>query len=370
MLALAQRLTHSGRYTAVMVSAEVGAPYAQSPQQAEAVILQAWQDATSFWLPPELQPPDWSQGQTIGQALSQWTQKSPRPIVLFIDEIDALQDKTLISMLRQLRDGYPRRPRGFPQSVALIGVRDVRDYKAAAGGSARLHTASPFNIKVKSLTLNNFSVEEIGKLYAQHTADTGQLFEPDVVAHAYHLTQGQPWLVNAIAKEATEELVNDLTEPITVAHVETAKDILIRRQDTHLDSLVSILREDRVRAIMEPMLAGEELGMISQDDRQFLIDLGLVIRNPAGGLVPANPIYREVLPRVLASGPQDSLPMIRPSWLTPDGKLEPTALVNAFLTFWRQHGEPLLKSAPYHFVAKSRQKRQTIDPLNISRGHW
>ncbi|NET58095.1 MAG: ATP-binding protein, partial [Symploca sp. SIO2E6] len=72
---------------------------------------------------------------------------------------------------------------------------------------------------------------------------------------------------------------------------------------------------------------------------------------PAGGLTPANPIYREVLPRVLASGPQDSLPMIHPSWLTPEGKLDPEQLLEAFLTFWRQHGEPLLKSAPYHEIA-------------------
>ncbi|NES01279.1 MAG: ATP-binding protein, partial [Symploca sp. SIO1B1] len=63
------------------------------------------------------------------------------------------------------------------------------------------------------------------------------------------------------------------------------------------------------------------------------------------------PIYREVLPRVLASGPQDSLPMIQPSWLTPEGKLNPEQLLEAFLSFWRQHGQPLLKSAPYHEIA-------------------
>jgi hypothetical protein len=38
-------------------------------------------------------------------------------------------------------------------------------------------------------------------------------------------------------------------------------------------------------------------------------------------LVVANPIYQEVIPRVLANAPQDSLPIIAPTWLTPDGKL-------------------------------------------------
>ena len=74
-------------------------------------------------------------------------------------------------------------------------------------------------------------------------------------------------------------------------------------------------------------------------------------REGTGGLVVANPIYREVIPRVLAGGPQDSLPHIAPTWLKPDGGLDAGGLLDAFLAFWRQHGEPLLKSAPYHEIA-------------------
>ncbi len=130
-----------------------------------------------------------------------------------------------------------------------------------------------------------------------------------------------------------------------------SKAILIQRQDTHLDSLASILREDRVRAVLEALLVGKALGDVSRDDRQFLVNLGLVVRASPGGLAPSNPIYREVLPRVLASGPQDSLPSISSRWLTPEGQLDPDQLLTSFLSFWRQHGQPLLKSAPYHEIA-------------------
>jgi hypothetical protein len=106
-----------------------------------------------------------------------------------------------------------------------------------------------------------------------------------------------------------------------------------------------------VRQVIAPMLAGEVLGNIPADDRQFAVDLGLVRRDPAGGLVVANPIYQEVIPRVLANAPQDSLPIIAPTWLTPEGKMDPAKLLEAFLAFWKQHGEPLLKSAPYHEIA-------------------
>jgi hypothetical protein len=354
MLTLAQQLTASGRYTAVMLSAEVGAPFPHDPQASEAAILSAWTTAAKFRLPPDLQPPPWPQSassQGVGPALSEWAQQSSRPLVIFIDEIDALQDESLISVLRQLRSGYPDRPQGFPHALALIGVRNVRDYKVASGGSDRLNTSSPFNIKLESLTLRNFNFAEVMELYGQHTAATGQVFGPGTIQRAFDLSQGQPWLVNALARQLVEVLVPDPTQVIPVEQVDEAKEILIQRQDTHLDSLASILRHDRVRAVIEPMLGGQNLGDVPHDDRQFLLDLGLVVRHPAGGLTPANPIYREVLPRVLASNSQDSLPMISPSWLTPEGILDPSQLLEAFLAFWRQHGEPLLQSAPYHEIA-------------------
>ena len=109
--------------------------------------------------------------------------------------------------------------------------------------------------------------------------------------------------------EVVENIVTDKNVSITHEHILRAKEVLIARQDTHLDSLTERLREQRVKAIIEPMLAGQTLGDTPADDRQYLIDLGLLRRDPAGGLTIANPIYREVIPRALAQGTQDSLPL-------------------------------------------------------------
>ncbi len=354
MLSLAKALTESKQYAAIMVSVEVGAAFSEDVGAAELAILETWRRTAQFRLTADLQPLDWPaapSGARIGTALSQWAQHSPRPLVLFIDEIDSLQNDVLISVLRQLRDGYPNRPEGFPHSLSLVGLRDVRDYKVASGGSTRLNTASPFNIKVKSLTLRNFTASEVGELYQQHTDDTGQLFTVDSIAAAFELTQGQPWLVNALAKEVVEELVTDTILPIEVEHIYEAKERLIKRQDTHLDSLAERLREPRVRAVIEPMLAGQGLGIAAEDDRQFLVDLGLLRRDEAGKLTIANPIYREVLPRVLSRGLQDGLPTIQPSWLKENGQLDSDGLLKTFVAFWRQHGQPLLQSAPYAEIA-------------------
>lgn len=354
MLDLARSLTAAASYTAVLLTMEVGAAFNDDPGAAELAILGDWRDAAEWQLPQNDWPPPWPDaepGARIGAALTAWTRAAARPLVVFLDEIDALQNATLISVLRQLRAGFPRRPAAFPWSLALIGLRDVRDYKVASGGSERLTTASPFNIKTRSLTLSTFSQDDVEALYAQHTADTGQIFTPAATARAFELTRGQPWLVNALAKVTVEQLVPDRTQPITPALIDQAKELLIARQDTHLDSLAERLREPRVRAIIEPMLAGQTLDDIPPDDLRFVQDLGLVRLDPAGGLVVANPIYREVLPRVLASTALASLPQISPTWLTPDGHLDAPRLLDAFLAFWKQHGEPLLRTAPYAEIA-------------------
>ena len=354
VMELAQTLTAEGRYSALLVTVEVGAAFNTDPGAAELAILGTWRGTASVWLPAALQPPEWPRaepGQRLFAALQAWAQASPRPLVLFLDEIDALQDETLISVLRQLRAGYPNRPQGFPWALALIGLRDVRDYTVTSRAGERLHTASPFNIKADSVTMGNFTAAEVVALYQQHTAATGQVFTPEAMQYAFELTEGQPWLVNALARQATQVIAPDPPTPITVAILEHAKELLIQRQDTHLDSLAERLREPRVRQIIEPMLAGQELGDVPPDDLRFVLDLGLVRYDAQGGLVMANPIYREVMPRVLATTPYASLPRIAPTWLTPEGRLDPDQLLEAFLAFWRQHGQPLLGSAPYHEIA-------------------
>jgi hypothetical protein len=203
------------------------------------------------------------------------------------------------------------------------------------------------------LRLGDFNAAEVTALLQQHTAETGQIFTPEALEAVWNLTLGQPWLVNALAYEACFEIRagRDRRQPITVERIDQAKENLILRRVTHLDQLAHKLQEARVRRVIEPMLAGRSMGDVPNDDIEYLIDLGLCRMAPGQGLTIANPIYREVLPRTLAFTPQASLPQITPTWLNPDGSLNPQQLLDAFLKFWRQHGQPLLGSAPYHEIA-------------------
>ena len=361
LLALAEYLNREGHYRAVYVNIEAAQAAREDVALAMTGIVQTIA-AEALWQLQDVQAEPLAQRLladraatvVLGQFLSAWCAQSPVPTVLLLDEVDSLIGDTLISLLRQLRAGYPKRPNQFPHSVVLCGVRDLRDYRIHASAEQAVITGgSAFNIKAKSLRLGDFTESEVQRLLQEHTAETGQAFTAEAVARVWTLTQGQPWLVNALAYEVCFERREgrDRSRPITVAAIDQAKETLILERVTHLDQLADKLREQRVRRIIEPMLAGTALGDVSEDDRQYLVDLGLLRRINGGGLVIANPIYREVLPRALASTPQDSLPQITPTWLHPDGRLNPHQLLDAFLAFWRQHGQPLLGSVSYHDIA-------------------
>ncbi|HYN77111.1 MAG TPA: ATP-binding protein [Lamprocystis sp. (in: g-proteobacteria)] len=361
LLTLMEHLNRAGRYRTLYANIEGAQTAREDVDQGMATICSVLGRSARLYLKdPRLA--DWYRdggaavpaGDRLAQLLEFWAAADPRPAVLLLDEVDALVGDTLVSVLRQLRAGYSQRPGAFPQSVILCGVRDLRDYRIHARSEPSPITGgSAFNIKAKSLRLGDFTAAEVTALLGEHTADTGQAFTPQALALVWELTQGQPWLVNALAYRACfeEPAGQDRHRPIDADLIAQAKEYLIVERVTHLDQLADKLREERVRRVIEPMLAGTALGLASEDDRQYLVDLGLLRRDGAGGLVVANPIYREVLPRALASGPQDSLPRIAPTWLDTDGALNPARLLDAFLAFWRQHGQPLLGSAPYHEIA-------------------
>ncbi len=102
------------------------------------------------------------------------------------------------------------------------------------------------------MTLRNFTKEEISRLYALHTEAVGQAFPSEMVEAVYDFTQGQPWLVNAIAREIVVKILgDDPSRPVAPAHVDQAVETLIQQRGTHFDSLIERLTEKRVRRIVE-----------------------------------------------------------------------------------------------------------------------
>lgn len=354
---LARSLTAEGNYAAVYFSCETGEPAGDNYLAAQEYLLDDLRrGARRLDLDPELMPPDpWPEapdGRLLSMALETWATSCPLPLVLFFDEIDALRGESLRSVLRQLRNGYPDRPGAFPASVVLCGLKDVRDYKAASGGDpGRLGTASPFNIKVASLRLGDFTADDVRELYGQHTTETGQPFTEEALTLAFDYTQGQPWLVNALADEVIFQMGVAPPEPIAAEHIDQAKERLVQARATHLDSLAAKLHEPRAKRVLEPLIAGDlpSTDAAYDDDVAYLRDLGLV--SPGRTLAVANPIYREVILRVLAASTEESVTADPRSFVAPDGRLNFSRLLEEFAAFWRRHGDVLARRDAYHEAA-------------------
>jgi hypothetical protein len=355
LLALRDFLNEAGRHTCVYANLEVAQGMRNNVPGAMALILPEIarsaeelgdKHAMVAWEEVRGRPAD---SLSLSEFLSRWCERMDRPLVLLLDEIDSLVGDTLITVLRQLRAGYYKRPRLFPSSLILCGVRDVRDYRLHTGDGKDVITGgSAFNIKAESLRLGDFTQEEVGALYRQHTEATGQAFRPEALALAWELTRGQPWLVNALAYEVCFRMPEgrDRTRAIAAEMLEAAKESLILRRETHLDQLSDKLREERVRRVVEAVLIGGDAPRdIPTDDMEYVSDLGLIRRRPSVEI--SNPIYREIIPRALTLSTQETIHHETGWYVRADGLLDMEKLLGAFQEFFREHSEHWVERFDY-----------------------
>ena len=355
LLALRDLLNADGTYRCVYINVERGQTAREDVARAMRAILGELASRARLALGDNFLTGVWSgilaeygPDGALGEALTRWAEADPKPVVLLIDEIDALIGDSLLAVLRQLRGGYDLRPASFPQSVVLCGVRDVRDYRIRSHAeNAVIAGGSAFNIKARSLRLGDFSRSEVLALLGQHTAETGQAFTADAQEAIWTQTQGQPWLVNALAYETCfdGEGAQDRHRPITAEAILDAREQLISRRETHLDQLVDKLQEDRVQRVVEPLLSGGDLRDFSVRDLEYTRDLGLVAK--ADPLRIANPIYAEIVPRELTYATQVGLVENAAWYTTATGGLDVVALLTAFQTFFREHSEHWVERFQY-----------------------
>ena len=356
LLALRRELNDHGEFRCVYVNVEIGQSSREDVGAAMRAILSALARGARHSLDDRFVAGIWRDlleeagpHDALGETLSRWAESDARPLVLLIDEIDALVGDSLVSVLRQLRAGYPERPRRFPQSVILCGVRDVRDYRMhSPSGREVIAGGSAFNIHAESLRLGDFSLSDVESLLAQHCEDTGQPFTDGARTAVWEFTRGQPWLVNALAYEACfrDEAGRDRERPIRAAAIHAARERLILRRETHLEQLTDKLREERVRRVIEPLLSGSAaIDPIPVDDLDYARDLGLVAReNP---ITIANPIYREVIPRDLTHTTQAGFEHDSAWYVDENGALRADDLLSAFQDFFRQHSEHWVERFQY-----------------------
>jgi hypothetical protein len=351
------RLNEEGVYTALYINVEGAQTTRNDVERCLKAILNEIEGRHSTMLPKNERfsvksiQKDLSEN-SLNSFLRSWAQANKKPIVLVMDEIDSLIGDSLIAILRQLRAGYDLRPKAFPQSIILNGVRDLRDYRIySRAEDTWLTGGSCFNIKAESIRLEDFTREQVHDLYAQHSAEHGQGFEKGVVDEIFRLTQGQPWLCNALGDQLCFHIGKDKAV-VSVDDLYAAKESLILRRDTHIDQLYAKLEEERVRDIVLPIVLGTQLLRPRESDVQYCIDLGLLSNTKPPKI--ANPVYQEILPRELSWPTQQFLPIEPPEFFK-QGQLNMKKLMRSFVEFYREnaHEEFFYKEITPHILLQA-----------------
>jgi hypothetical protein len=297
--------------------------------------------------------PDAPTGSMLGTILTGWAELvAPKPLVVLFDEVDTLTGECMLSFLGQLRGGFADRGVGkFPVSIALVGMRDLRDYLIKLKGGAEPNPGSPFNIKKDSAVIGNFSKEDIKALFAQRTEETGQKITRQALDYVWEQSRGQPWIVNNLFMRATMEVLdrNDF-RTVGLKEIKEARKQMVDARETHLDSLEYRLRDPHVKRVIQAIITGESEQPLSPDDHDVALtmDLGLIRYDPEQGFVISNPVYEEVLLRFLDNRYRLSAPP--PSswrWQKDDGTLDMDALLKEFQDFWETNSEMWEQKADY-----------------------
>lgn len=141
--------------------------------------------------------------------LSILCERSLRPIVLMIDEVDsASNNQVFIDFLAQLRGYYLKRDR-IPifHSVILAGVYNIKNLKLKLRPESEYHYNSPWNIAAPFEIEMHFCVEQIASMLEEYETDQHTEMNRNAVAEEiYQYTAGYPVLVSLICKCIDEKI--------------------------------------------------------------------------------------------------------------------------------------------------------------------
>jgi AAA-like domain len=128
-----------------------------------------------------------------------------RPLILILDEFDALAEPFINRFANEFRAIYTRRSNQLGQpsqekiallhGLALIGVRSVLGIENVTG--------SPFNVQ-RSIHIPNLTQAEVAAMFRWYEKESGQQVEQAVVDRLFYETRGQPGLVGWFGELLTE----------------------------------------------------------------------------------------------------------------------------------------------------------------------
>ncbi|MCD7743940.1 MAG: AAA-like domain-containing protein [Lachnospiraceae bacterium] len=142
--------------------------------------------------------------------------KSPKNVVLLIDEVDsASNNQVFLDFLAQLRFYYLKRPGVATfQSVILAGVYDIKNLKQKIHPEAESRYNSPWNIAVDFTVDMSFSPKDISSMLTQYDDDWNIGMDMDRISQLlYDYTMGYPFLVSRLCQIMDKDVKEGSRKP-------------------------------------------------------------------------------------------------------------------------------------------------------------
>jgi len=209
-----------------------------------------------------------------------------KPLILIMDEFDALTEDAISTMAKVFRNVYNLRrddPRPSSQKqyllhgLALIGVRSVLGIENVKG--------SPFNVQ-RSLHIPNLTFEEVETMFRWYEKDSGQKVEQEVIERLFYETRGQPGLTGWFGELLTETYNEKPDAPIDIKYFEFV--YMMGTQalpNVNIINIISKARQEPYRELVLQLFKTNEKILFRYDSPglNFLYMNGIISPEQSGG---------------------------------------------------------------------------------------
>lgn len=240
---------------------------------------------------PDFQGPPIQSIWDLGNFAAALKDETGRKWVIIIDEFDGTPEAMLPDLMHHFRQLYHQKVDHALHSLILVGVRNITE--------VNLDHASPFNI-ADEIEIPYFTDTEIQDLIRQHTEESGQGFDDEVIRQICFNTAGQPGLVCALCRDLVERFVPDTRQPVTLDVFWRLLDYYLRKKiDKNISNIVNKAMQQR--DIMLKVLFNGEVPFNIDDQRLSFLHAHGVVDDVDGIVDVPVPLYKKRL--ISAFGP-------------------------------------------------------------------
>ncbi len=236
---------------------------------------------------------------------SEWCERSQKPVVLMIDEVDsAANNQVFLDFLAQLRAYYlDSDVTPTFHCVILAGLYDIRNIRRKIRSDGKHRTNSPWNIAADFLVDMAFSPDDIAGMLKTYETDYKTGMDIDEISNLlYDYTSGYPYLVSRLCKFMDERIAGkegfpDKQTVWTKPGFLSALKILLEETNPLYQSLKGKLEDyPELRSVLYHILfTGKPVPYTAMNDYMEAAAMFGFIKNFNGMTVIFNRIFETVL---------------------------------------------------------------------------